>query len=223
MEDTVNKLIDDLVWPTAEVTRSISAMAKGDLSQSMRWRSRAARCRGSSCGRRHRQHDDRADERVHVGGDARGARSRHRGQARRSGQVPGLGGLEGPDGQRELDGQQPDRAGAQHLGGDDRGRERRPLAQDHGRRARRDPAAEGGHQHDGGRAAFVRLRGDGAGIPESDLAQVFEMFYQGKTPTETKRKAVSAWVFRSYGNSCSCTAGRCTRTAPVPTSERQWC
>ena len=32
-----------------------------------------------------RQRDDRADERVHVRGDARGARGRHRGQARRPG------------------------------------------------------------------------------------------------------------------------------------------
>ena len=31
METSVNTLIDDLVWPTAEVTRTISAVAKGDL------------------------------------------------------------------------------------------------------------------------------------------------------------------------------------------------
>jgi len=36
MEVSVNALIDDLVWPTAEVTRSIAAVAKGDLSQTMR-------------------------------------------------------------------------------------------------------------------------------------------------------------------------------------------
>src|SRR5271170_3411283 len=35
MEGSVNTLIDDLLWPTAEVTRTISAMAKGDLSQAM--------------------------------------------------------------------------------------------------------------------------------------------------------------------------------------------
>ncbi len=32
MEDSVNNLITDLVWPTSEVIRSISAVAKGDLS-----------------------------------------------------------------------------------------------------------------------------------------------------------------------------------------------
>ncbi len=31
----VNMLIDDLVWPTTEVTRAIGAVAKGDLGQSM--------------------------------------------------------------------------------------------------------------------------------------------------------------------------------------------
>src|SRR6185436_11801466 len=36
MESTVNSLIDDLLWPTTEVTRAISAVAQGDLLQGMR-------------------------------------------------------------------------------------------------------------------------------------------------------------------------------------------
>ncbi|HYS14431.1 MAG TPA: HAMP domain-containing protein, partial [Burkholderiaceae bacterium] len=36
MEASVNTLIEDLLWPTTEVTRSIAAVAKGDLSQTMR-------------------------------------------------------------------------------------------------------------------------------------------------------------------------------------------
>ena len=36
METSVNTLIDDLLWPTAEVTRAIGAAAKGDLSQTVR-------------------------------------------------------------------------------------------------------------------------------------------------------------------------------------------
>src|SRR6516225_3206566 len=35
MEASVNTLMDDLLWPTTEVTRTISAVAKGDLSQTM--------------------------------------------------------------------------------------------------------------------------------------------------------------------------------------------
>ncbi|HYC78483.1 MAG TPA: hypothetical protein VEI02_12725, partial [Planctomycetota bacterium] len=33
--EAINTLIDDLVWPTTEVTRTISAVAKGDLNTSM--------------------------------------------------------------------------------------------------------------------------------------------------------------------------------------------
>jgi HAMP domain-containing protein/signal transduction histidine kinase/DNA-binding response OmpR family regulator len=36
MEDSVNSLISDLVWPTLEVTRTIDAVAKGDLTQTVR-------------------------------------------------------------------------------------------------------------------------------------------------------------------------------------------
>jgi HAMP domain-containing protein len=35
MESSVNTLIDDLLWPTTEVTRTITAVAKGDLQQTM--------------------------------------------------------------------------------------------------------------------------------------------------------------------------------------------
>jgi HAMP domain-containing protein/CheY-like chemotaxis protein/signal transduction histidine kinase len=36
MEDSVNTLIDDLLWPTTEVTRAIAAVAQGDLLQTVR-------------------------------------------------------------------------------------------------------------------------------------------------------------------------------------------
>ena len=36
MEASVNTLIDDLLWPTTEVTRALAAVAKGDLLQSVR-------------------------------------------------------------------------------------------------------------------------------------------------------------------------------------------
>jgi HAMP domain-containing protein len=36
MESSVNTLIDDLLWPTAEVNRALAAVAQGDLSQTMR-------------------------------------------------------------------------------------------------------------------------------------------------------------------------------------------
>jgi methyl-accepting chemotaxis protein len=36
MESSVNDLIDDLLWPTTEVTRAIAAVAQGDLLQTVR-------------------------------------------------------------------------------------------------------------------------------------------------------------------------------------------
>ena len=59
--------------------------------------------------------------------------------------------------------EQPDRPGAQHRRGGDRHRARRPVAQDHGRREGRDPAAEGNHQHDGRPAERLRGRSDARG------------------------------------------------------------
>jgi HAMP domain-containing protein len=71
--------------------------------------------------------------------------------------------LEGPDRQRELDGGQPHRPGPQHRRGGDRHRRRRPVAQDYGRRARRNPSAEGNAQYHGGPAQPLRGRGDARG------------------------------------------------------------
>src|SRR3954462_1141756 len=36
METSINTLIDDLLWPTTEVTRALAAVAQGDLSQNVR-------------------------------------------------------------------------------------------------------------------------------------------------------------------------------------------
>ena len=173
MESSVNTLIDDLLWPTAEVTRCHRRGRQGrpHADHAPRGRRPAARRRVPALGH-HRQHDDRADERVLLRSDARGARSGHRGQARR----PGEGArrerrVEGPHRERQLDGQQPHRPGAQHRRSDHRGGERRPVAQDHGGRARRDPAAEGSHQHDGGPAAFLRLGSDARGARSGHRGQ----------------------------------------------------
>ena len=89
------------------------------------------------------QRDGRPAERVRVGSDARRARGRHRRPPGRPGQrARRRRHLEGPDRQRQLDGQQPDGAGPQHRRGRHRHRRRRPLQEDHGRRQRRDSAAQ---------------------------------------------------------------------------------
>ena len=64
---------------------------------------------------RHHQHDGRSAERLRVGGDARGARGRHRRQARRTGRGAGRRRhVEEPDRLGQLDGVEPDRPGPQH-------------------------------------------------------------------------------------------------------------
>ena len=79
----------------------------------------------------HDQHDGRPAERVRVGSHARRARGGHRRQARRPGAGARRGGhVEGPDRQRQLDGEQPDGAGAQHRRSGHGRRARRPVAQD---------------------------------------------------------------------------------------------
>ena len=112
----------------------------------------------------HHQHHGRPAQLVRLGSDPRGARSRHRRQARR----PGAGRrrrrhLEGPDRQRQRDGRQPDRPGAQHRRGDHRGGARRLVEEDHRRREGRDPRAQEHHQHDGRPAQLVRLGSDPRG------------------------------------------------------------
>jgi len=46
MENSVNTLIDDLLWPTTAVTRAIAAVAQGDLLQTVRLDVDGRRLRG---------------------------------------------------------------------------------------------------------------------------------------------------------------------------------
>ena len=105
------------------------------------------------------QRDGRTAAIVRLGGDARGARSRHRRPARRAGgRARRRRHLEGPHRLGQRHGREPDRAGAQHRRGHDGRRARRPVAQDLRRRQRRDSRAEEHHQHDGRSAPRVRRR-----------------------------------------------------------------
>ena len=112
----------------------------------------------------HHQHDGGSAERLRLRGDARGARGRHRRQARRPGRGAGRRRhLEGPHRQRQLHGVEPDRAGAQHRRGRDRHRRRRSFQEDHRRRARRASAPEGDAEHHDRAASLLRRRGDARG------------------------------------------------------------
>ena len=96
----INTLIDDLVWPTTEVTRAVGARGQGRPRpvDGARGRRASARRRVPALGEA-REQDDRPALGLHLGGDARRARSRHRRQARRPGAGEGrVGRVEGPDG-----------------------------------------------------------------------------------------------------------------------------
>ena len=119
---SVNTLIDDLLWPTTEVTRAIAAVAKGDLLQTVRLDVDGRPLEGEFL---------RSATIVNTMIEQLGVfTSEVTRVAREVGTDGKLGGqaqvprrqrrVEGPHRQRQLDGQQPDRAGAQHLRGDHR-------------------------------------------------------------------------------------------------------
>ncbi|MEJ7680188.1 MAG: HAMP domain-containing protein [Segetibacter sp.] len=112
----MNNLIIDLVQPTNEVARVIGAVANGDLSQTMGLEIDGRPLTGEFL-RTAKTVNTMVDQLngVRLGGHPRGARGRHRRQARRPGPgARGLGDVEGPHRQRQLHGEQPDQPGAQH-------------------------------------------------------------------------------------------------------------
>ncbi len=181
LKETINTMVDQLNGFAGEVTRvarevgtdgRLGGQAKPDRTGAQHRRGvdrdRQWRFVEKGHGQRQRrdfaiegdhQHDGRSAECLRQRGDARRARGRHRRPARRSGSGQGRRRhLEGPDRQRQrqLHGRQSDRPGAQHRRGRDGGGAGRFVEEDHGRRQRRDPPAEGDHQHDGRSAERLR-------------------------------------------------------------------
>ena len=160
LTDNVNSMAGNLTAQVRNIAEVTTAVANGDLSKKI-----TVDVQGRDPGaQEHHQHDGGPAQLVRIRSDPRGARGGHRGQAGRPG--PGDGrrrDLEGPHRQRELDGGQPHGAGPQHRRSDDRGGDRRPVQEDHGGRAGRDSRAQEHHQHHGGPAELVRLRGDPGG------------------------------------------------------------
>ena len=160
LTDNVNSMAINLTGQVRNIADVATAIARGDLSRKI-----TVDVKGEILQLKETMNTmvDQLSA-LRLGGDARGARGRHRRQARRPGRGARRGRhLEGPDRQRQLDGVEPDRPGAQHRRGDDRRGQRRPVQEDHRRRARRDPAAQGNHQHDGRAAALVRVGSDARG------------------------------------------------------------
>ena len=128
LTDAVNLMAANLTAQVRGIAQVATAVATGDLSQKI-----TVDARGRDPGAEgHRQHDGGPAVVVRRRGDARGPRGGHRGQPRRPGPGPRRRRhLARPHRQRQLDGQQPDRSGAQHRAGDDGGGAGRPVAEDH--------------------------------------------------------------------------------------------
>ncbi len=160
LTDAVNLMAANLTAQVRGIAQVATAVATGDLSQKI-----TVDARGEILELKDTVNTmvDQLSV-VRRRGDARGARGRHRGQPRRPGPGPRRRRhLARPHRQRQLDGQQPDRSGAQHRAGDDGGGAGRPVAEDHRGCARGDPGAQEHRQHDGGPALQLRRRGDPRG------------------------------------------------------------
>ena len=99
LTDNVNFMASNLTGQVRNIAEVTTAVANGDLSKKITVDVKGEILRAQE----HHQHDGRPAQRLRLGGDARGARSGHRGQARR----PGRGArrrrhLEGPDRLRQL-------------------------------------------------------------------------------------------------------------------------
>ena len=157
LTDNVNLMAEQSDRPGAQHRRGDDRRRQGRFVEENHRR----RQRRNPRAQEHHQHHGRSAELVRFGSDPRRARSGLGRQARRPGagrrRRRNLGRL---DRQREPDGRQSDRPGAQHRRRDDRRRQGRPVAQDHGRREGRNPRAQEHHQHHGRPAQRLRLGSD---------------------------------------------------------------
>ena len=141
LTDNVNTLAGNLTDQVRNIAHVTTAVANGDLTQKITVDARGEIARAQG----HDQHDGRPALGVRRRGHPRRPRGRHRrasSAARR--EVEGVSGT-WKDLTENVNGMavEPHRPGAQHRPGHDRRRERRPLAEDHRRRPRRGPRAEG--------------------------------------------------------------------------------
>ena len=133
LTDSVNLMAGNLTGQVRNIADVTTAVANGRLVEEDHGR----RARRNSRAEEHHQHDGRPASLVRLGSDARGPRGGYRRQAGRPGRREGRGRhLEGPHRQRQLHGRQPDGPGAQHRRRDDGRGQRRPVEEDHRRRAR---------------------------------------------------------------------------------------
>ncbi len=157
LTDSVNSMASNLTGQVRNIAEVATAVARGDLSRKI-----TVDVRGEILELKDTlntmvdQLNAFAAEVTRVAREV-GTEGKLGGQA----QVPGVAGTwKDLTELGQLHGRQSHRPGPQHRRGGDRHRRRRPLAQDHGRRARRNPSAEGNAQHHGRSAQPLRRRSD---------------------------------------------------------------
>ena len=149
LTDSVNAMAGNLTGQVRDIAQVATAVARGDLTQKITVTARGEMLElKDTINTMVDQLSSFADEVTRVAREV-GTEGRLGGQAAGAGRRRDLA---GPDRLGELHGRQPDRPGPQHRPGDHGGGQGRPVAEDHGGRARRDPGAEEHHQHDGGRS-----------------------------------------------------------------------
>ena len=160
LTDSVNSMAANLTGQVRNISEVTIAVANGDLSRKI-----TVDVRGEILQLKEAINTMVDQLRsLRLGSDARGARGRHRRQARRPGDRAGRRRhLEGPDRLGQRDGVEPDRQVRNIAEVTTAVAQRRPVAQDHGGRERRDPRAEEHHQHDGRPAQRLRGRSDARG------------------------------------------------------------
>ncbi len=129
LTDSVNSMASNLTAQVRNIAEVTTAVANGDLSRKI-----TVDVRGEILDLKiDHQHDGRPAQLLRFGSNARGARSRHGRQTRRSGNREGCRRcLEGSDRFGQLHGRQPYLAGAKHCAGNHGGCARRSIHEDHG-------------------------------------------------------------------------------------------
>ena len=148
LTDSVNSMALNLTDQVRNIAEVTTAVANGDLSKkiTVEAKGEVARARRTRSTRWSTSSPSFADEVTRVAREV-GTEGRLGGQAEVEGRQRARGATSPTI--VNLHGVEPHRPGAQHRRRHDRGREGRPVAEDHRRRARRDPRAEEHDQHDG--------------------------------------------------------------------------
>ena len=158
LTESVNSMASNLTAQVRNIAEVSTAIANGDLSKKIT----VDVSRRNPGAEGHHQHDGRPAQRLRRRSDARRARGRHRRQARRPGGGAGVAGTwkDLTDSVNSMASNLTGQVRNIAEVGDRRGA-RRPVEEDHRRTCqRRNPAAEGNHQHDGRSAQRLRRRGD---------------------------------------------------------------